>query len=242
VDTDYTSNELFHFVGHSSPSDNEANYQVLLKVLRGKCISHPPHDGSWGVVQYTANWAEQIEDEKLVVPNITCYADIPFLSLGTHVSKYGKFGLSLPTSLLTQYGARPVTYIPMRSDDWQSIHGKTLLRDIEAKVKGFYKQVISVSKIKETISRSLGSEPQTAEDACQQVHDMLMKDFVAFVKPFNSELPPYHPDNYYMEREWRKYGNMKFVEEQVTRVIVSVGYKDRAEKDLPEYKGRIYEI
>jgi hypothetical protein len=242
VNNEYTSDELFHFVGHSQPYNDEQNYQVLVDVLRGGCISHWPHDGSWGQVQYTATWADNLEEEKLVVPNITCYADIPFQSLGTHVGKYGKFGLSLPTSLLTKYGARPVAYIPMRSDDWESINGKTLLRDIEAKVKGFHKQVVKTLDPEDTNTRPLGSEPQTAEDAIQQIHSLLLKDFLAYIKPFNSELPKSHPDNYYMEREWRKYGNMKFTGKQVSRVVVATGYKDRIESELPEYAGKVFEI
>lgn len=242
MNSPYTSNELFHFVGHSSPSDDETNYKVLEKVLRGKCISHAPHDGTWGKVQFTSSWADELATEKLVVPNVTCYADIPFESLGTHVTKYGKFGLALPAYLVTQFGARPVTYVPMRSDDWQSIHGLTLLRDIEAVVKGFHEQVVEKTPFTDSEGRFLGKKPRSPEEANHLVESMLFKDFLAFIKPFNSELPSDHQDNYYMEREWRKYGNMKFDENKVTRVIVATGFGPRVERDFPEYQGRIFEI
>ena len=42
----YTSNELFHLVGHKKPDDDELNYQVLCKVLRSGCVSRPPHGSS----------------------------------------------------------------------------------------------------------------------------------------------------------------------------------------------------
>ncbi|MFB4202628.1 hypothetical protein KBTX_01671 [wastewater metagenome] len=239
--TQYASDELFHFVGHSSPQDDEENYRRLGLVLRSGCISHPPHDGSWGQTGYTATWDNRLETEELIVPTVTCYADIPFDALSTHVSKYGKFGLALPRWLLIKYGARPVMYIPMRSDDWQSINGLTLLRDIEAIVKGFNVQVYG-KQGPSPVSRSLGQAPTTPESAISVVHSMLLKDFLAFIKPFNSELPHNHPDNFYMEQEWRKYGNMKFEPAQVSRLVVAQGYKDRAISDYPTYKGRINEI
>lgn len=237
----YASDELFHSVGHSSPEDDEENYRRLGLVLQGGCISHPPHDGSWGDTRHTTTWDNRLETEELIVPTVTCYADIPFGALSTHVRKYGKFGLALPRSLLIKFGARPVMYVPTRSDDWGSVHGLTLLRDIEAIVKGFNNQVCENLGPSEG-SRTLGEVPNSFESATSAVQGMLLKDFLAFIKPFNSELPREHPDNFYMEREWRKYGNMKFEASEVTRLVVAKGYKDRATLDYPAYKGRIYEI
>lgn len=238
----YASDELFHFVGHSSPEDDNANYEKLALVLKGSCISHPPHDGSWGETGYTTTWDNRLETEELIIPSVTCYADIPFDNLSIHVSKYGKFGIALPIELLTQYGARPVTYIPLRSDDWQSVHGLTLLRDIEAIVKGFNEQVVEKQPKNDYERRSLGETPSTPEAAISALNHMLLKDVLAFMKPFNSELPHSHVSNFYMEREWRKYGNMKFEPSQVSRIIVAKDYKERAQSDFPEYKGRIFEL
>jgi hypothetical protein len=241
VTTQYASDELFHLVGHSSPKNDEENYRRLDLVLQSGCISHPPHDGSWGETGYTTTWDNRLETEELIVPTVTCYADIPFDALSTHVSKYGKFGLALPRWLLIKYGARPVMYIPMRSDDCGSIHGLTLLRDIEAIVKGFNSQVYEKLG-PSSDSRTLGQVPATSESAISVIYSMILKDFLAFIKPFNSQLPRNHPDNYYMEREWRKYGNMKFKPAQVSRLVVAQGYKDRALSDYPAFEGRIDEI
>lgn len=238
----YVSDDLFHFVGHSSPSDDDANYGRLREVLCSSCISHFPHDGSWGKVSLTTTWDNRLETEQLIVPSVTCYADIPFEALSIHTSKYGKFGIALPRRLLTKYGARPVTYIPMRSDDWQSISGLTLLRDIEAVVKGFKEQVVDKHEREEPRSRTLGKKPDTPEEAISALHSILLKDCLAFIKPFNSELPHNHPSNFYMEREWRKYGNMKFEAGQVSRIVVAEGYRDRTINDFPAYEDRVFEI
>lgn len=242
MDQNYISEELFHFVGHASPEDDARNYETLKNVLGGKCISAPPHDGTWGELSYSTDWTGDLASEKLIVPNVTCYADIPYESLATHVSKYGKFGLSLPASLLTKYGARPVTYIPMRRDDHSSPFGRSLLKDIEAIVKGFHEQVIEKSAFSKTISHSLGEKPDNQDDALKLVQRMIMKDFLAFIKPYDSELPHDDYDNYYLEREWRKYGNMKFSDRDICKVILAKGYRSQFETDFPEYKDRIYEI
>lgn len=240
--TEYASDELFHFVGHSSSSDDNANFGKLREVLDSNCISHFPHDGSSGKVSHTTTWDNRLETEQLIIPSVTCYADIPFKALSIHTSKYGKFGVALPRWLLTKYGARPVTYIPMRSDDWQSINGLTLLRDIEAVVKGFDEQVVEKQKGEETRSRTLGKKPSTTEEAISAIQSMLLKDFLAFIKPFNSELAHNDPNNYYMEREWRKYGNMMFEAGQVSKILVAKGYKDQTIENYPAYEDRVFEI
>jgi hypothetical protein len=241
VVSDYTSDELFHFVGHASPTDDNENFGKLRNILDSNCISHSPHDASWGKISHETRWDNRLETEQLIVPSVTCYADIPFEALSTHTSKYGKFGVALPRWLLIKYGARPVTYIPMRSDDWQSIYGRSLLRDIEAAVKSFKEQVVENQQQIEPRSRTL-DKPRTPEEAIAAIHTILLKDFLAFIKPFNSELPNDHPSNYYMEREWRKYGNMKFEADQVSRILVAKGYKEQTIEKYPVYEDRVFEF
>lgn len=238
---EYASDELFHFVGHSSPSDNNANYGKLREVIESNCISHYPHDGSLGKVGHTTTWDNRLETEQLIVPSVTCYADIPFEALSIHTDKYGKFGVALPRWLLTKHGARPVTYIPMRSDDLDSIHGLSLLRDIEAVIKSFNEHVV-VKQEGEEENRTPGKKVSTPEEAISAINSMLLKDFLAFIKPFNSELSHCHPNNYYMEREWRKYGNMKFETSQVSKILVAKGYKEQIIDNYPVYENRVFEI
>jgi len=149
----YTSQEFFHFVGRSDPAADCVNYETLKKVLTIGCISHKPHEDSWGQVGYTINWQRSVLDEELIVPTVTCYADIPCESLGIHVTKYGKFGLSLPRDLLIQYGARPVIYVPTRNDDWRSINGAALIRNVEAIYRGFKEHVASKFAFPEASTR-----------------------------------------------------------------------------------------
>jgi Putative abortive phage resistance protein AbiGi, antitoxin len=243
--TTYTSNLLFHFVGHSNPDDHSANYDVLLKVLHDECISHSPHENNWGKVSYTINWERSLldEDEKLIVPTVTCFTDIPFESLGIHVKKYGKFGLSFQRELLMKYGARPVMYVPLHKEDWGSINGETMLKDIEAIYKSFHGIVVSKNPFFGEMSvRHLGTMPQNEAEAVMGINNVFAKDFLAFIKPFNTHLEENHPDNFYMEREWRKHGNLKFTTRDVENIIVAKGYSSRLEMAFPQYKGKVVEI
>jgi len=108
----YVSNELFHFVGRKQPTDDQTNYKILREILRKQCVSHYPHKNGWGSISYTVDLEKSLFSEELIVPTVTCYADIPEKSLDTHIKKYGKFGLSFSKELLINYGARPVMYIP----------------------------------------------------------------------------------------------------------------------------------
>ena len=242
MDTPYTSDELSHFVGYDRPIDDEKNYQTLLKILHAGCISHPPHNPDWGTVSVTTNWDGFLQREELIVPSVTCFADIPSGSLGIHTMKYGKFGISFPRDYLTQYGARPVMYVPLRNDDWNSIHGTTLLNDLEAIYKSFHDLVISEMPCAVQQGRPLGKRLENKEAAIAAMHSVFAKDFLAFIKPFNSHLPAGHEKNYYMEREWRKYGNLKFDPEKVSQVWVAKGYAAKLELEFPKYATKINEI
>lgn len=240
MNDDYTSLELFHFVGHQNPKDHKANYETLKNVLRSKCVTYSSSDLSWGPVEHKIDWERSILDETLVVPTITCYADIPKNALGVHMKKYGFFGVSLDRQYLVSFHARPVTYIPIYSGDNLGISGRTLIRDIESVVKGFYQFYIKEEeKDEECNFRGLGSLPKDARGAVSVLESTLLKDFIGFIKPFNSELNMDDPDNYYMEREWRKLGNIKFEENVVRTVVIMRDYEDDFLREFPQYKAKL---
>lgn len=243
MQTQYTSKDLYHFVGHSNPNDNERNFEVLKVILSAGCISHPPHENNWGEVSHTVCLDKSLINEELIIPTVTCYADIPFESLATHVVKYGRFGLSIPKELMIKYGARPVMYVPMRNDDWMSMNGCSLLKDLEAVYKGYHQLVSSkLPDDTEISSRSLGNIPKTESQAIRAMESVVVKNLLGYLKPFNSHLDEDHPDNFYMEREWRKYGNMKFNPEDVNTIVVAKGFMARLKQAFPQYSERVREI
>lgn len=236
----FISDTLFHFAGRGRPSDHESNYEVLKKILYRGCVSHPPHTDDWGATSYKVDLARPLVSESMIVPTVTCYCDIPFEHLPLHLRKYGPFGLSLSKHILMKYGARPVIYVPLRSDDWTNAHGgHTWLRDVEAAYRGFRTYIYD--KLEEQVpqSRGLGALPASEAEAAVALNRTLTLNFLAFIKPYDSSLPEADVNYFYSEREWRKFGNLRFTPQDVEQVIVADGYVDRLKEDLPLYKTKV---
>ncbi|MCH8999278.1 MAG: hypothetical protein IID48_13605 [Proteobacteria bacterium] len=236
----YVSREFYHFVGRNTLEKPDKSYDILLKVLDGGCVSHPPHTGDWGTVKITEDLSKNLLTEELIVPTVTCFCDIPLKSLGIHMKKYGKFAVGFKREYLLQYGVRPVIYVPYNELSWMVAHGGlNVLGEIEAKYKGFAKQVVPKAKKAKLKPNPLGSEPTDYSQAVKWFQSVFQLHILSFIKPFNSNLPEEHSDNYYMEREWRKFGNLRFKPDNVEIVIVDDAYVNRFKKDQPKYAGRV---
>jgi hypothetical protein len=237
MNPDYLSDELFHFVGNRRPLDHETNFNTLLKVLRSRCVSANPPQVGQGSIRVRVDREETLLSEKLVSADITCYCDIPCPLLARHTAKYGCFGIGFHRVHLARRGARPVTYVPMTSHDHLSIYGATILQDIQAKFEGFMRHLYDqLPKAEDTHSRFLCSVPETPGDAVMDLHGLLTKDFLAFIKPYDAELSPDDINYFYAEREWRLLGGLKFEHQDLSCVIVKEGYKKRLSDAMPEIR------
>ena len=239
--TAFLSHELFHFVGHANPNDHERNFSLLRLVLESGCISHPPHTQDWGAVSYTIDLTKRLHFEELLVPTVTCFCDIPLQSLAIHTAKYGAFGLSLSRHHLTKYGARPVTYIPVRDDDWGNSRGggTAMLSSLEASYRGLITQLIPPNDGASTRSRVTTPNPVTPEEAARYLDQTICLEVLAFIKPYDATLDEDDPCYYYAEREWRKFGNMRFESIDVLNVVVHPDYIERAKSELPQFSEKI---
>jgi hypothetical protein len=238
----YTSRELFHFVGRAAPEDDERNCETLLKVLRSRCISFPPHDiAGRGPRRVTFRPGASLLDEQLIAPDITCFADIPAGSLGPHVSRYGRFGLSFARSELMKWGARPVAYVPTFKEDWDGIFGKTMLRNLDATYAGF-RAHFDARVDKDARMRRMGKVPKDERELLVALSSALTMDLLAYLKPFNADLPDDHRDNFYMEREWRLIGQWPFEVEDIQHLHAAPAYRTKIEAEFPALRERIVEV
>lgn len=240
----YFSDELFHFVGLRDPQNDERNYSILKKILSEGCITHPGPDAltnaGWGVTSVAVDWSKTLvsTSQELIVPTVICLADIPLEHLEVHVTKYGAFGLALSKAQFLKHGARPVTYIPISITDKGSAYGKELLRNIEQTYRGFHEHVAGpLRKRRRSIMHVIGSKPASPEDAIIGLDSIVAKDFLAFIKVYDSALPPDHPECYYAEREWRKYANQRFQPSDVLRIVVRKSYAQRLCREMPTFAG-----
>lgn len=244
MNTPYTSDHLYHFVGWRTPQDDEENWKTLSLILDASCISHPPHDAGFGTTAYTIDLSKSLFSEDLIVPTVTCFADIPEGSLGWHVKKYGYFGVCFKRDFLIQQGARPVTYIPMVPNEWRNaINGKYLLNDIEQVYRGFCDLYDKrIPKTAGPVSRTMGQRPEKEEDVLRALKAILEKDFLAYIKPFDATLAPEDRRSYYMEREWRKFGNLCFAADDVSQVWVAPDYRERVQARFPALSSKVREM
>ncbi len=239
----YTSNELSHFVGHSHPNDHEMNYATLLKILDASCVTHPPHNKDYNVRAIVYNKERSLLDEGFAIGNVTCFCDIPISQLEIHTRKYGLFGLSFPREFMVKGGARPVFYIPTSKTDLFSVHGEQWLKDIEAVYRGFREHAVDpLIAASPKHEHWMGRQPESAEESIRAMDDILLEDILAFIKPFNADLPLDDPNNFYLEREWRRYGNLHFQQQNIARVFVSPDYLHRLVTDRPAYAAKAYPV
>lgn len=240
----YTTDVLAHFVGRASPKDHSENFRKLALVLESGQVSYAPHTKEADKVSHVIDPSKRLDTEELIVPTVTCFADIPDSSLGVHVSKYGRFGVGFRRDFVIRAGARPVTYVPMFSDEWRyALNGRGLLQDMRAIYLGFRNHYEArIPPGGKPVARTLGRQPSSEDEALFAVRSLLEKDFLAFVKPFNSELATSDPDNFYMEREWRKYAYLHFELADVARVWVAPGYGQLITSRFPELADRVFEL
>jgi hypothetical protein len=60
-----------------------------------------------------------------------------------------------------------------------------------------------------------------------------------FIKFFDSENAEEHEENYYMEREWRIFGNVNFNLADVHRLLLPKSYASRFHSDFPDYAAQL---
>lgn len=66
---------------------------------------------------------------------------------------------------------------------------------------------------------------------------------MAYVKLYDATFPDDHPDNYYMEREWRSLNNITFsIHDIKTIYLPSKKYIEKFIHEFPEYPGEFFII
>lgn len=242
----YTSKLLHHFVGRANPSDDASNFKKLLLVLNARAISFGPDYPSTFQFRYTFNWnTDEILRGELVVPQVTCYADIPTECLGIHVGKYGRFGLSFKRKFIVKNGGRPVFYIPLQSSDrmsgFGSIFTELMVSDWLAKWQAFHEHVVTPRQ-QALFKTTMGKKPESENDAILAMDSIMRQEFFGFLKVFDSDLSTDDPNNFYMEREWRIANPLPFAITDVVGVFLPEAFIDEFRAAAPDFQGTITKL
>lgn len=245
----YVSRELTHFVGRgeSAPIPLEDQYTRLRAILAPPCLlsRHPDRPGAMDPINIDG--FHTLCENEMFKHDAICFCDIPVEDFGIHMRKYGNIGLSFLKSFLVSRGASPVFYVARDSivgvdfDEGkprQSVSRGTL----------FDRQVFDFVGLH--VQRRQWMEggrgfPDDASDLVDHVNRLshpswfLYYHVFNFIKCFDSTLQDEHDENFYMEREWRISGDLRFGLEDVWRVILPREYVGRFRSDFPAYEGQI---
>jgi len=238
----FLSDEFFHLVGWRHPGDDAANMATLRAILNDQCVKYPGCIPGQSQTSITVWPNRRLSSGDMIVTTCTCYCDIPVENLAFHARKYGRFGLSFHRDFLILAGARPVIYVPMRDDDKTTIRGTALLDDMQAIYGTFNSRFIEPMRARagNYRKRTVTTQPATKDDTLAAVHVLLGFRFLAYVKPYNSQLRPDHPHYYYSEREWRITNYLRFTPSDVEHVIVSTAEDGAAiVNEFPDYSAKI---
>jgi hypothetical protein len=260
----YVSSELTHFVGGREPPD-EHRYGVLVKILNSGWLTHPPHQQTLLDRRIHINPDARLSSNELFCPNVICFCDIPLADLPIHMAKYSKFGLAFTKSFLADRGATPVFYVA-RDAAWlpedvviealgeqMPRHGvpSEQQRGFLQRLRTDRRPAITIGGAFDTslkpqyldlVAELLGRDSPLNLDQRKRLkglHELLCAGVFSFLKFFDHEKADDDLENFYMEREWRKHGNLRFELTDVRRVMVPEQYAKRLRDDVPGYFGQV---
>jgi hypothetical protein len=264
----YVSTELTHFVG-ARLATAEEQYSLLATILRSGVLKVPGQsdvvatlgpDGTRRTTvtrSMTVVHGKRLSSNAKYSPSIVCFADIPVDDLGLHIFKYSSFGLSFLKDFLVRCGATPVLYVaaqsstnvrnPLANDGMN--HG--LLQQLALEWKnGGHRENFTRAEVfdaaEQELSALLPFAPEGRAGAAPAptapgsiLREFLFSELFPFIKFFNPDLDEGDPENYYMEREWRVVGPVKFELENVERLLVPRALRTRLYQDFPDFRGQI---
>jgi hypothetical protein len=204
-----------------------------------------------------------LKDNSLLQFEVVCFCDIPMDKLRIHCAKYGHFGLGFQKQFLVGQGATPVLYVPLGSTfdvRLEEHHPATNQVNYQERKQGdraqlmdelfaFHNTFLGYKRyraLQEAYRQAKSLEE--VDEVVRKLRTMLfyqtaVEGFLfAYLKFFDPSLPPDHPDNYYMEREWRVAGRVVFQQHELSSVLVPEAFVERARTDLPNLAHRVKPI
>lgn len=251
----YVSNELSHFVGRAATND-DARFEVLRDIVAGHELLPPEvlhHRRRGGrpeayVRSVGINHQGTLSGNDKYLPTVVCFCDIPIDDLYLHTQKYGSFGIAFTKPFLAAQGACPVLYIPR--EGWTSWQVRPERNETRAEmydrldtIKTQVARSIEYDKF-QRLSPAAHAELQRIGivapwDPWSMYEGFLSTELLPFLKFFDLATPEDHPDNFYMEREWRVVGSVTFQLEDLERVFLPRQYATRWRECFPHYAGQI---
>lgn len=264
--SEYTSNLLCHFVGRSKTREEE-RFELLVNIIRGeKLISNILNPNDSSSIFNSGDCCKNV-GEVFSTCDCICFCDIPNDALAIHTQKYSKFGIGFEKQFIAEQGARSVMYVPQNFAIRERCDNNSESESITPKnPQEYFPYILSVTNSllpllvicmdkDKLLGNTFDFSPWLPlfnsnvvkafkENNIQPiVHSVLqeMATDMAYVKLYDMTLPDNHPDNYYMEREWRSLHNVHFELKDIRTIYLpNESYHDRFMLEFPDYNGKFY--
>lgn len=227
----FASRTLYHFTGRPHPQDDQANFDTLCKILRSMTVRACEVEGSRNGIRIRRDPSRGVLNGEPIEQNVACLCDIPGSGWEFHARRYGRFGLGVCRSTVVKMGARPVIYVPVSEavgETWAERHlaeASTVLDGLER---------FAAEPPLEQL-RVVGAPAIDIDDAMHEALGLIEKDYLAFVKFWNVDLPDDHEENFYLEREWRKFGDLRLAS-CLREIVAPVEYHAELKAIVEELK------
>jgi hypothetical protein len=253
----YVSPWLTHFVGRRLKTPDQlktydAQCRLLIDILSGRRLGQWKRQGNFVIDPAAMNVGSgSICKDEFILHNPVCFCDIPQNELKRHIAHYSPFGLAFTKAFLLQQGANPVFYVAKGSvTNPPSVYDFDSDPQVAVEMLSMAQQTPYVAVKRCEFFDELVSNlrrvfpppwpPGTPGDAVDPYRDIqrrvamdLFRHVFAFTKLFDESLPQDHPDNFYMEREWRVAGFVRFELSDIQLVYVPPGYAQRIRERFP---------
>ena len=223
----YVSDELTHFVGRGLKEKEQ--YALLVEILRSGLLAP---EGMRVEGDLVVDLDAPFSSNESYQPEAVCLCDIPVGDLHLHIDKYSPFGLAFPKPFLVQRGASPMFYI---ASDAPSLEERT-------RADAFDEMAREHHALRDAAGRLLKHEDEEVAAFAQRFEryaHLLDFQVYSYAKFFSYAEVVDAEQNYYMEREWRLLGSLRFSREDVRRVIFPESYAQRFRKEFPEFSGQV---
>jgi len=200
----FASDVLYHLVGFRRPDDDDANFDILCTILKSMELRTNEVGGQRGGSTTRRDPNRPVIKGEPAEQTVVCLCDIPFDSLPFHARRYGRFGVGVSRSVVAQWGTRPAIYIPTSKRGY-GCWGNRFADEVKTVLSGLDHFFPDTPAIR---SRPAGSPATDAQDAVDEASTLISRDLQSFIKLWDVDLPDGHPENFYLEREWRKLANL----------------------------------
>jgi hypothetical protein len=240
----YVSPDLTHFVGRGKRNQEE-RYAVLKAILHsGQLRARKPRDLEHAPYVLRINAETKLSSNDAYAPSVVCFCDIPLGDLDIHMRKYSRFGMAFTKEFLLKAGATPVMYIPTKArptlSPFKDFYRKPVATTARA-FDEFYKRYHQLAADFRDVEVTSDSSAEMKKRA-QQFRDLMYFldiNVLSHLKFFDPLRADWDEDNFYMEREWRVHGNVRFALNAVRRIIVPERFSRTFRKAFPKYDGEV---